>query len=235
MENLLIKAKRKYTEKTILGIKRSYRTCVEFCGSLENPGLGLDRPDLVDYSQVAATPDQLRIGAYLSQQNLGRKAILHVGVGDSSLAQTLSPLVQQIDGLTVCWNEKHVADALHLSNYRAFYLNKYSRELLTGLSGPYDFIVDNNLASFACCKFHFYRMIETYLHLLKPGGSILTDQSGMDWVIDDPRWQLSFSDLVEIGTMFSAQVSKCTDSIYAIQKPEANSSELNTGMRMKCP
>jgi hypothetical protein len=224
MKNLLIKAKRKYTEKTILGIKRSYRTCLDFCGNLENPGLGLDRPDLVDYSYVAATPDQLRISAYLSQQNLAGKAMLHVGVGDSSLAQTLSPLVQRIDGLTVCWNEKHVADARHLSNYRAFHLNKYSRELLTVLTGPYDFIIDNNLASFVCCKFHFYRMFETYLHLLKPGGSILTDQSGMDWVIDDPRWQLSFSDLVEISTMFSAQVSKCTDSIYAIQKAAVHSS-----------
>lgn len=226
MKDLLIKARRKYTEKTILGIKRSYRTCADFCGNLENPGLGLDRPDLVDYSQVDVTPDQLRISEYLSQLNLEDTVILHVGVGNSSLAKNLSPHVQRVDGLTVCMNEKHVAESLDLSNYHTFYLNKYSRELLTGLSRPYDFIIDNNLASFACCKFHFYRMFETYLHLLNPGGSILTEQSGMNWVIDDPRWQLSYSDLVDVGTMFSARVFKCTDSIYAVQKSEASSSNL---------
>jgi hypothetical protein len=227
MKNLLIKAKRKYTEKTILGIKRSYRTCKDFCGNLENPGLGLDRPDLVDYSQVVATPDQLRIGEYLSQLDLKGKVILHVGIGDSSLAKTLADHIQHIDGLTVCQNEKLVADSLHLGNYQALCLNKYSRNLLTDLSGPYDFIIDNNLASFACCKFHFYRMFETYLHLLKPGGSILTEQSGMDWVIDDPRWRLSYSDLMEISSMFSAQIAKCTDSIYAIQGSTTSPSRLS--------
>jgi hypothetical protein len=219
MKDLLIKTKRKYTEKTLLGFKRSYKTCIDFCGNLENPGLGLDRPDLVDYSQVETTPDQMRIGTYLSQLDLSGKSLLHVGVGNSSLAQTLSTSAHRIDGLTVCMNEKVVADSLNLKNYQTFYLNKYSRELTTVLAGDYDWIIDNNLASFACCKFHFYRMFDAYFHLLKPGGIILTEQSGMDWFIDDPRWKLSYADLVELGTMFTASVRQCDPTIYAICKP----------------
>jgi hypothetical protein len=142
--------------------------------------------------------------------------LLHVGVGNSKLAQRFASRVRGIDGLTLHHNEKINADALAIANYTVYILNKYSREVVSALSHTYDFIIDNNLASFACCKKHFFIMVENYLSLLRSQGRILTCQIGMDAYHDDFGCTIAYADLVSLERQFPVLVSKLTDVVYAL-------------------
>jgi hypothetical protein len=124
--------------------------------------------------------------------------------------------VQLIDGLTIAPPEKARADSLGLPNYRVRLGNKYSRSLR--LEHRYDFIIDNNLAGFVCCKYHFYLMWNTYLDALRPDGKILTHQRGMDWTFADPRWRLGYDDLVALEAKLPVRVSRLGEKVYAIAK-----------------
>jgi hypothetical protein len=53
---------------------------------------------------------------------------------------------------------------------------------------------------------------------LQPDGSILTDQRGMEWVVEEPRWKLSYMDLVALEKKFPLKVSCITDTVYALQR-----------------
>jgi len=194
-----------------------YDSCPEICGQLEHPGLATNMPIWIDHTQEATTVDQAGIEDALDGMDLQDRCILHVGVGNSRFAQRFAGRVRLVDGLTVSHREKELADSLRIPNYTVYFLSKYSREFLTTIENRYDFIVDNNLASFACCKYHFFRMFDNYLWCLRPGGRILTDQRGMDWTVDnDPRWQLTFSDLVALERRFPVAVAKVTDTVYEI-------------------
>ena len=194
-----------------------YDFCPEICGRLEHPGLATNMPIWIDHTQEATTVDQAGIEDALDGMDLQDRCILHVGVGNSRFAQRFAGRVRLVDGLTVSHREKELADSLRIPNYTVYFLSKYSREFLTTIENRYDFIVDNNLASFACCKYHFFRMFDNYLWCLRPGGRILTDQRGMDWTVDnDPRWQLTFSDLVALERRFPVAVAKVTDTVYEI-------------------
>lgn len=197
--------------------KSQYESCPEVCGRMESPGLALDMPIWVDHTRDETTVDQARIEAEMDKMDLSGKNILHVGIGNSKLARRFAGRVNLIDGLTVSHNEKAVADSTGIENYTAYFLNKYSREFILTLKNSYDFIVDNNLASFACCKFHFYLMLDNYIRSLKPGGSILTDQRGMDWVIEDPRWQLTYDDLLALESKFPVKAGRLTETVFSIQ------------------
>jgi hypothetical protein len=195
-----------------------YDECPEVCGRLDEPGLALDMPRWIDHTELDTTVDQARIEAVLERLSLGPDVqILHVGVGNSRFAQRFAPRVGWIDGLTVCDPERRLADSLAIPNYRVYLLSKYSREFLTTIRRSFDYVVDNNLASFACCKYHFYRMLDNYLWCLRPAGRVLTDQRGMDWTVeDDPRWQLTYDDLLALGERFRIEVSALSDTVYAI-------------------
>ena len=198
--------------------KSQYESCREICGEMKNPGLALDMPIWVDHTKDETTVDQARIEAVLDKLDLSGKNILHVGVGNSEFARRFASRVNLIDGLTVSQNEKAVADSLRIGNYTAYLLNKYSREFILTLSNKYDFVVDNNLASFACCKYHFYLMLDNYLWSMRPGGQILTDQQGMDWVIEDPRWVLTYEDLLALEKKFPVRASRMTETVFSIQR-----------------
>jgi hypothetical protein len=194
-----------------------YESCLEVCGEMDRPGLALDMPLWVDHTKDETTVDQARIEAELDKLNLGGKNILHVGVGNSKFARRFASRVSLIDGLTVSHNEKTLADSAGISNYMVYLLNKYSREFIQTIKNSYDFIIDNNLASFACCKYHFYLMLDNYIWSLKPGGRILTDQQGMDWVIEDPRWKLTYQDLLALENKFPVKAGRITDTVFSIQ------------------
>lgn len=199
-------------------IKNGYESCREICGNLDHPGMAQDVNDYIDYSSTETTSDQLKVEAELQKMELTGKRILHVGIGNSSLAQRFSTKVSGIDGLTVSANEKTHANSLQIKNYRVFILSKHSREFILTLDEKqYDFIVDNNLPGFACCKYHFYLMLDNYLWALKPGGEILTDQNGMNWACLDPAFILSYSDLVGLENKFPVTVSKVTDTVYSLK------------------
>jgi hypothetical protein len=143
-------------------------------------------------------------------------SILHVGVGNSKFAQRFASRARRIDGLTVHLNEKSRADALGLPNYTVYVLNKHSPEFATVITNTYDFIIDNNLASFACCKYHFSVMFENYLQALTSRGQILTCQIGMDVYHGAFGWVMTYAELVGLENKFPVHVSKVTDVVYAI-------------------
>ncbi len=207
-----------YVNRVLFGVRETYLSCPEHCGRLESPGVALDRDELVDFSTIATTPDQFRIEEALKTLDWKGRNILHVGVGNSQFAQAFSPDLNRLDGLTVSLNEKNRAEQLGIENYQVHLVSKYDRDLLRSVTGKYDFIIDNNLASFACCKFHFHQMMDMYLWILKPGGQILTDQGGMDWFFEDPRWGLTYQDLVGMEKLFPMKVSKLTDTVYSLKR-----------------
>lgn len=196
------------------GETRPYATYKEYCGS-EQPGVA-SNDKAIDWTQQQTTPDQVRIEAVLDTMTLTGAQLLHVGVGNSKLAQRFASRLSGVDGLTVHHNEKIYADALPIANYTVYVLNKYSREVMSVLSHTYDFIIDNNLASFACCKKHFFIMLENYLSLLRSRGRILTCQIGMDAYHDDFGCTMAYADLVSLERQFPVLVSKLTDVVYAL-------------------
>jgi len=190
----------------------------ELCGKLDRPGLATDMPIWVDHTRDETTVDQARIEDVLDGMELAGRAVLHVGVGNSGLAKRFAPLVELVDGLTVSEPEKALADSLEIPNSTVYLLSKYSREFLLHIGNRYDYVVDNNLASFACCKYHFFRMLDNYLWCMKPGGRILTDQRGMDWTVeDDPNWRLSYDDLVALEEILPVTASALTDTVYEVR------------------
>jgi hypothetical protein len=196
------------------GETRAFATFKEYCGS-EHPGVS-SNDEAIDWTQQKTTPDQARIEAVLDTMALTGAQLLHVGVGNSQLARRFAGRVRSIDGLTVHQNEKTYAEALAIANYTVYVLNKYSREAGSVLADTYDFIIDNNLASFACCKMHFFVMLKNYVAVLRSQGRILTCQIGMDAYHDDFGCTMTYADLVSLERQFPVLVSKLTDVVYAL-------------------
>jgi hypothetical protein len=207
-----------HINRILFGVRETYLSCSEHCGRLQSAGVALDRDDLVDFSAIETTPDQLRIETVLKTLDWQGTNVLHVGVGNSKFAKNFSSELNCLDGITVSVNERTNADQLGITNYRVHLVSKYDRDLLLTATEKYDFIIDNNLAGFACCKFHFHQMMDTYLWVLKSGGRILTDQAGMNWAFEDPRWVLTYQDLVGMEKLFPMKVSKLTDTVYSLQR-----------------
>ena len=196
-----------------------YDSAPEVCSRLDHPGLATDSPRWIDHTGLDTTVDQARIEDALDGMDLDGRDVLHVGVGNSRFALRFASRARLVDGITVCEAEKTLADSLTIDNYTVYVLSKYSREFLVTITNQYDWIVDNNLASFACCKYHFHRMLDNYVWCLRPGGRVLTDQRGMDWTVeDDPRWRLTYDDLVDLGRRFPLQAAMVTDTVYELRR-----------------
>jgi len=193
-----------------------YETCPEVCGNLERPGVALDMPLWIEHAHLDTTVDQLRIEDALQGLDWRGKHILHVGVGNSRFAERFAPELAQVDGITICQSEIAKAQSLGIPNYTVHFLNKYGREFSLVIRNRYDFVIDNNLASYACCKYHFYRMMDNYLAVMKPGGRILTDQRGMDFTVEEKRWILSYRDLEALEQKFPVRASRVTHTVYAL-------------------
>ena len=196
------------------GQTRAYASFKEYCGS-EQPGVSPNE-EAIDWTQQETTRDQVRIEAVLDTMTLTGAQLLHVGVGNSQLARRFAHRVGCIDGLTVHQNEKICAEALGIPNYTVYVLNKYGREAVSALAPTYDFIIDNNLASFACCKRHFRVMLKNYVAALRSRGRVLTCQFGMDAYHGDLGCTMTYADLVSLERPFPVIVSKLTDVVYAL-------------------
>jgi hypothetical protein len=138
------------------------------------------RPVYTDGSWVArkTTKDQRAIEAWLTAEPLANKQVLHVGIGNSSLAAQVAPHVAILDGVTIIQEEIDHADSLSLPHYTTFLINKYGRGL-EALPHNYDYIIDNDLAGYACCMYHFEQMMRHYRALLRPSGVIATGAHGL--------------------------------------------------------
>src|SRR5215467_13536755 len=126
---------------------RTAATALAFCGHHEQPGVTQIR-EALDWTHQETTRDQAQIEAVLETLRGTGTALLHVGVGNSQLAQRFASRARRIDGLTVSPQEKAHAEALGLPNYTVYVLNKYSPAFGVVLTQPYDVIIDNNLATF---------------------------------------------------------------------------------------
>ena len=197
------------------GETRTYPNYKEFCGNLAQPWV-TRISEAVDWTQQETTRDQVCIEAALDTIAVPGASILHVGVGNSKFAQRFASRARCIDGLTVHQNEKTQADALGIPNYTVYVLNKYSPAFVSVITNTYDLIIDNNLASFACCQYHFAVMFENYLRVLTAHGQILTCQIGMDAYHGEFGWVMTYADLVSLERKFPMHVSKMTDVVYAI-------------------
>ena len=127
------------------------------------------------------TSDELEIVNYLNSISIKNYNLLHIGIGNSYLAKSLSEKFM-IDGISISTNEILFAKEQYLSNYKIKFANKLAKNSLNFLKKQnYDFIVDVNLKSFSCCDMAFYKMFSTYVDLLKKNGSILTAKNGLNW------------------------------------------------------
>jgi hypothetical protein len=192
---------------------------LDFCGRLDRQGSGIDDPQAADFAGSRTSEDQRALEDYLEGQGerLAPARLLHVGIGNSSLAYRLHLRCRAIDGLTIMPSEKARAESLRLLGYTVYELNKYSLGFTRILTPGYDWIIDNNPASFACCRYHHARLLEHYRWALAPAGRVLTHRRGLDWVALDRRWLMSFDDLVAASSRFGLRAVKLTPEIYALE------------------
>lgn len=187
------------------------------CGERQAPGLSIAE-EWRDWSERPTTPDQLAIERYLAGCDLKQRRILHVGTGNSSLARRFHGTAGEIVGLTINPEEVELAERLALPGYRVLPRNKYLADSSV-LGGPFDFIVDNNPTTFACCLRHFGAMMRFYGKNLAPGGQLLTERLGLGWVCDatkqDPRWGFDFADLAAAGAMLGLKAYR-EGSVYIL-------------------
>jgi hypothetical protein len=182
------------------------------CTSFENPGI--DKQVWVDKD---TTPDQKSIEDYLMRIITLKTEIFHVGVGNSSLAKKLCPQGARVFGITIHKEEILHADALEIPNYLVLLVNKYSADMKS-ISHKFDFIVDNNPSSYACCLFHFCCMLAAFKRLLRKGGTILTADPGMCWVPThgNPNWALRPDDWALIASALGLSAHQVDDFVYSI-------------------
>ncbi len=191
---------------------------LEICGNMDMPGAAIDVDRYVDYSRMEVTEDQQRIMQYLHRHIAPNDSILHVGIGNSDLAAQFFNKTSLIEGLTVSDRELEYARSFDLPNYSVHLLSKHSREFLLLISNKFDYIIDNNLPSFACCRYHFFTMMDNYLWALKPGGKIITDESGLNWACKDPSFVMNYQGLSKLQEFLPIKVSRLTDMVIAVEK-----------------
>ncbi|MFT4928945.1 MAG: hypothetical protein ACI8WB_005065 [Phenylobacterium sp.] len=198
--------------------KHSLNQCPAFCGQLQHPGLAVDFDLYVDFSNRETTADQARIELELEKMVQPQNRVLHVGIGNSQLAEKFAQLGVLVDGITVSETEKTLGEGKNIPDYQIFLSNKYHHSFSQHFAAErFDYIVDNNLASFTCCQYHFYQMLENYIACLKVGGKILTDQRGMDWALADPGFIMGFEQLSAAVATLPVSVTRLTDMVYAIE------------------
>lgn len=182
---------------------------------------------LLDYSSCEPTEDQAAINRWLAAADLRERDILHVGTGNSSVARLLAGKVRGIASVTVARNEWEHGNALGLPRYEVHLLNKHSDDFARRFeAASFDCILDNNLASFACCQRHLERYFETLVHLLRPDGFILTHWLGMQWTLDvgvddvEPVWRLDAGKLRAIASAYGLSVER-QDELFFLRRARA--------------
>lgn len=130
-----------------------------------------------------ATSDLLRIEAFLRTQPAGLR-LLQIGIGNSSLYQAIGSNCARFVGITVVEDEvRYAATTFPVdinTRYEARLMNKYSTEL-GSLTGPFDYVIDNDISAYACCHHHFADMLDAYRDLLAPGGAVLVGIKGLGY------------------------------------------------------
>lgn len=129
------------------------------------------------------TKDLRNIQVYLASGTRPIK-VMQVGVGNSSLFSEIRHRVTKFVGITIVPEEVDYARAQFPNEidikYEVQLANKYSTSL-TCFGNNFDFIVDNDLSSYACCKHHFHEMLSAYRKILATSGVILVGKNGLGY------------------------------------------------------
>lgn len=180
-----------------------------YCGKEDAPGID-EVPEWRDWSFRETTPDQTRIESFLENGLLAGKHVLHVGIGNSSLARRFYKQFQHCIGISIANDEVQLANSLSLPNYEVYCLNKYSLAFLE-LCAPVDVIIDNNPSSYGCCYLHFTRLLEAYSRKLRPGGMIISDKIGLRFVSSANKspdaWRMSVGDWSSVTSLLGFETS----------------------------
>jgi len=116
-----------------------------------------------------------------NDKNLINKNILHIGIGNSELAQKIDSS-NNIFGITISNSEIENANSLKLKNYKIFFCDKYSLNFEKNFKNyKFDLIIDTNLKSYTCCQNAFDYMMEKLFNFLNHEGQIITSTNGMKW------------------------------------------------------
>jgi hypothetical protein len=185
----------------------------------DGPGVGHGNDNVMNLSAKATTEDQGRIEAALDELLQAGDRVLHVGVGNSSLARRFAPRAGHILGLTLSPAEKSHGDALAIPGYAIRLANKYSADL-DAVQGPFRYLIDNNPASFGCCLEHFQDMLANYARLLTPGGRMLTDREGMYWCYANGPMRLRFEHLEAIARVYPFHAERIDEHVFALRRRE---------------
>jgi hypothetical protein len=188
------------------------------CGNAIDPGL-IDSDHMRDWSRRPTTPDQYRIEAYLDRFDLRSKRILHIGVGNSGLAQRLHRRVKEIVGTTVDEAELEHARALGLPNYAVKLHNKYA-DGGEAVNGEFDFIVDNNPVSACCCITHLAAVLDLFAAKLAEGGQVVTDRHGLHWIAPGvhPRFRFDFDDLAATAALAGLAAWRIDGNVHVLTR-----------------
>ena len=172
-----------------------------WCGNEQAPGND-ETERWRDWSQRNTTRDQARIEAFIAPLLTPRTRILHVGLGNSRLAERFCGQVALIAGITITLAEHDRAVSLNLPHYQPMLMNKYS-SAFAQMPGKFDLIIDNNPSTFGCCRTHFFRMMLAYKRLLASGGILVTDRAGLGHVSNmsnsHERWGFSDDDWMAVA------------------------------------
>lgn len=178
---------------------------------------GADAP-AARYHDVAwaddVSPDQARIEAVLEGMVRPDARVLHLGVGTSHLARRFAGRAR-VDGVTVVPAEVARAEALGIAGYRVALANKYGG--LADFPGPYDLVVDNNPATFACCRRHLDGLFADVAARLSPGGRWLTDAVGLGWR-GPAGVGLGWAEWAGYGAALGLVPERLTDTVWALRR-----------------
>ena len=133
---------------------------------------------LPDFS---TTDEEINIFKYVRKvsSNEDLLSVLHIGIGNSDLDNYIDS-THRIDGLSLS------IDEIDSSKYNGEvkFLNKYnSNELSNFLKNKsYNYIIDSNLFSYACCYFHALRYFEILnLYIKESNCSLITSHKGLSY------------------------------------------------------
>ncbi len=136
------------------------------------------------HERTECTPEEQMIKDWLRSKQifLGRR-ILHVGVGNSSVAREFSR--SPVDGIAFYTGEKAAADGLGLSNYGVYEVDKYSAQFRSLMVGKeYHYIIDTCTNSYAPSWQAFVDLIAFYRTLLVPEGMLLAGKHSLIYAIN---------------------------------------------------
>ncbi len=185
------------SEPRSIAASQSCMPGLQDCGNANNMRLDASR----DSNVPEVSLSELLLTAALRKLAVQNTTILHVGIGHSAMASRLSSRCRHITGVTleVC--------------------NKGSDEFLTHLQfQAYDIIVDAGLARDACCQRHLSALIENYIRVLEPAGSIVTTLNHIGQSVDSGGRTLTECDLAFVARQFDLCVTKTGYDVFTLSR-----------------